>query len=72
MSPAGVGVKPQGAEVEVAERLLEIDVEPFAAGGPALPFGHLEEPPADPAVRGGPARPPCRPQRRVPRRPRPR
>ena len=71
ISPAGVGREPARAEVEVAQLLLEVDVEPFAAGGPALPLGHLQEPTADPAVAVARSTT-CRRRRRARRRPRPR
>ena len=35
--PGGRGREATGADVEVAQRLLEVDVEPIAAGGAALP-----------------------------------
>ena len=39
--------EPARPEIEVAQLLLEVDVEPFAAGLPALAFGHRQQPAAD-------------------------
>ena len=43
-------MKPHGAEIEGAQILLEVDVEPLAAGGAALPLGHVEQATADARV----------------------